>query len=75
MVIRFKHCFTLKDILFGAGKLNKNPDLDKCFYLGYGIGFDSRSIFLIIISWGKNVVIFGVNNSSSVHTDNNKKIS
>ena len=23
--------------------------------------------------WGKNVIIFGVDNSSSVHTDNKKK--
>ena len=56
-------------------KLTKNADPDKYVYIGYNIGFDVRSQF----SWsngecGKNVVIFGVDNSSSVH-DDNKKIS
>ena len=40
-------------------KLNKNTDLDKFKYSGYGIGFDSRSEFLFkdrIIQ--KNVIIF-----------------
>ena len=66
--------FTLKDCLFGAVKLTKNADPDKCFYSGYGIGFDFRSCFLIPnFNWGKNVSIFGVENSSSTQTDNRKK--
>ena len=56
-------------------KLTRNADPDKYVYIGYYIGFDVRSQF----SWSngecsKNVVIFGVDNSSSVH-DDNKKIS
>ena len=39
--------FTVKDCLFGAAKLTKNADPDKCSYSGYGVGFDSRSIFSI----------------------------
>ena len=34
--------FTLGMSLFGAVKLNKNADSDKCFYYGYGIGLDTR---------------------------------
>ena len=29
------------------------------------------SLFLSLDSWGKNIIIFGVENSSSVHIDNN----
>ena len=65
--------FTLKDCFFGAAKSTKNTDPDKYSYSGHVIGFDSRSIFsLPNFDWGKNV-IFGVDNSSSVHIDNNKK--
>ena len=65
--------FTVKGCLFGAVNLTKNADPDKNSYSGYGIGFVSRSNFLILISWCKNVTIFGIKNSSSVHNDNNKK--
>ena len=48
----------------------KLSDLDKCKYISHDIGFNSRSQF----SWTdgsneKNVNIFGVDNSSSVHID------
>ena len=36
---------TLKNCLFGAVKLTKNPDIDKYKYSGYGIGFDRRGKF------------------------------
>ena len=39
--------FTLKDCSFGAVKITKNSDTDKYSYSGYGIGFDSRSLFSI----------------------------
>ena len=48
-------------------ELTKSADPDKYGYSGYGIGFDARSQFSLPDgSWGKNVIIFGVNNSSSV---------
>ena len=51
-------------------KVTKNADQFKYSYSGYGIGFDSRSLFSIPnFVWGKNV-IFGVENGSSVHIDN-----
>ena len=49
-------------------KLTKNADPDKYGCNGYGIGSDARSQFsLPDSSSGKNVSIFRVNNSSSVH--------
>ena len=66
--------FTLDNYLFGAVKLTKNADPDKYRYSDYGIGFHVRSQFSLSgSSWGKNVIIFGVDNSSSVHVDNKKK--
>ena len=66
--------YTLKDCLFEAFKITKNADLGKSVYTGYGNGFDSRSEFLFPdVSMGKNVTIFGVDMSSSVHIDNKEK--
>ena len=60
--------FILRDCLFGTVKLTKNANANNYFYSRYGIGFDSRSLFSIPdFDWGKNVVIFGVDMSSSVH--------
>ena len=65
--------FALSNCLFGAAKLTKNSDPDKYTYLGCGVGFDSRSLFLFSnFDFGKNVIIFGVDNISSTHTDNRK---
>ena len=66
--------FTLKDCLFGNIKITKNTDPDKFSYPGYGIGFDSHLVYSIPnFDWGKNSIIFGVDMSSSVHTDNKNK--
>ena len=66
--------FTLVNCLFGSVKLIKNADLDKHKYTGHGIGFDSRSKFLFTGgSYEKNVIIFVVDMSSSVHVDNKGK--
>ena len=62
---------TLKDCLFGNVKITKNADPEKYSYSGYGITFDSHLLFST--DWGKNVIIFGVDMSSSVHTDNENK--
>ena len=65
---------TLKDCLFGAVNLTKNAEPDKYFYSGYGIEFDSGLLFAYPgFHWGKNVVVFGVENNSSVRLDNNEK--
>ena len=66
--------FTLSNCLFGSVKLTKNADLDKYKYTGYGIAFYSRSEFLFTDrSYGKNVIVFGADMSSSVHVDNKRK--
>ena len=65
---------TLKNSLFGAVTLIKNTDIDKYWYSGYWIGFDKRSSFSFSGGgFGSNVIIFGVNISSSPHVNNKKK--
>ena len=67
-IIKFWYCFIV------GVKLAKNTDPDKYVYTGYGTGFDSSSkVSLPDDSVGKNVIIFGVDMSSSVHIDNKKK--
>ena len=65
---------TLKNCLFGAVTLTKNADIEKYKYSGYGIGFDRRSSFSFTSDgFGQNVLIFGVDMSSSVRINNKKK--
>ena len=64
---------TLENCLFGSVKLTKNADIDKYRYFGYGIGFDRQSSFSIGNETGKNVIIFGVDMSSSTKIDNKEK--
>ena len=52
--------------MFGAVKLVKIADIDKYKYYGYGIGFDRCGTFSVANGFGKNVIIFGVDRSSSV---------
>ena len=65
---------TLENCLFGAVRLTKNADIDKYKYSGYGIGFDRKGFFSIGNEIGRNVIIFGVDMSSSSFNDNKKKI-
>ena len=66
--------FTLNNCLFVSVKLTKNADLDRCKYSSYVIGFDSRSEFLFTDGrFGKNVIIFRADMSSSTHIDNKSK--
>ena len=70
----FNAKFTLKDCLFVGVKLTKNDNSNKYSYSGYGIGFDSCSIFSIPnVDWGKNAVIFGIDMGSFVHANNKSK--
>ena len=64
---------TLENCLFGSVKLTKNADIDKYRYSGYGIGFDRETSFSFGNETGKNVIIFGVDMSSSSKIDNRKK--
>ena len=64
---------TLENCLFGAVESIKNADLDKYGYSGYRIGFDTKGSFSFPgTGLGRNVIIFGVDMSSSTKTDNRK---
>ena len=70
--------FTIQNVLFGAMQITKNTDTSKYNYKGYGICFDERSQFGHTITEdgrahttnGRNVLIFGVDMSFSVHATN-----
>ena len=66
--------FVLLNSLFGTVKLTKNDDPDEYFYFGYVIEFDPRGTFSLPdeSGFGKNVIIFGVDDSSSVNVDHRK---
>ena len=65
---------TLKNCLVGAVNLTKNADIEKYGYSSYGIGFDRRSSFSFPAGgFGQNIIIFGVDMSSSTKIDNRKK--
>ena len=64
---------TLENSLFGAVKLVKNANFDKYKYFGYGNGFDRRGTLSVGNGFGKNVIIFGTDMSSSVNVDDKKK--
>ena len=65
---------TLQNCLFGIVTLTKNADIEKYKYSSYGIGFDRRSSFSFPRGgFGQNILIFGVDMSSSIHIDNKKK--
>ena len=63
--------YTVQNALFGAMKITKNTDYSKNNYTGYGICFDEGGDFSKgNINNGKNVIIFGVHESSLVHANN-----
>ena len=66
-----KH-FTPNFCLFGATNIVKNNDKEKYVYSGYRIGFDGKGSWSFGNDFARNVVIFGVDNSSSSHTDHFK---
>ena len=51
---------TLENCLFVAVKLTKNADIDKYGCFGYGIGFDRLGSLFSGTGFGRNVIIFGV---------------
>ena len=54
--------------------MTKNADIDKYGYSGYGIEFDRKTVFSFPSGgFVQNVMIVGVDMSSSAHIDNKKK--
>ena len=67
-------CPTLENCLFGAVKLTKNTDIDKSGYYSYGAGFDRHRFFSHPSrGTGRNILIFGVDMSSSTKIVDRKK--
>ena len=60
--------------MFGATNIVKNNDKDKgkYEYSGYGIAFDGKGSWSFDDDFAWNILIFGVDNSSSSHTGNLK---
>ena len=64
--------FTLKTCLFGTAKLTKNVDKSKFTYNGRGTSFNGKGYWSFDNDTARNVVIFGVDISSSPHINNLK---
>ena len=65
---------TLENCLFGAVSLTKDVDIDQYKYSGYGIGFDRKGEFSFISNgFGRIVIMFWADMSSSVHANNKTK--
>ena len=70
--------YTIQNALFGAIKITKNADYSKNNYAGYGLCFDQGGEFSHTVRQGnfdrttdaRNVIIFGVDMSSSIHVTN-----
>ena len=63
--------FTFQHSFFGAVKITKHADISKYRYSGYGIGFDSKGSFLHADeTYSVNVIVFGVDLSSSTYANN-----
>ena len=64
--------FKFNNCLFGATNIVKNCDEEKYVDGGYEITFDSTGSWSFNNDTARNVIIFGVDNSSSSHSDNRK---
>ena len=63
--------YTIQNTLFGAVSITKNADSSKNRYEGYGPCFDEGGMFSVgNINNDKNVMIFGVHESSLTHANN-----
>ena len=58
--------------MFGATNIVKRSDKSKYVYTTYGIAFDGASSWSFGNDFARNVMIFGVDNSSSSYFDNCK---
>ena len=63
----------MENCLFGVFSLTKHAVTEQQKYFGYGIGFDRKGTYLFGNGFGKNILIFGVDISSSLHIHNKKK--
>ena len=64
--------FKCKNCFFGATNIVKNSDKEKYVYSSYRKTFNSTDWWSFDNGTVRNVIIFGVDNSSSSHADNHK---
>ena len=64
--------FNLKICLLGLNNIVKYSDKEKFVYSGCRIAFVGKDSWSVIDDFVRNVKIFGVDKSSSSHTDNLK---
>ena len=62
----------LINCLFGATSIAQNSEKERWVYSVYGIEFDEKDMWSFGNDYAKNVVIFGVGNSSLSYADNHK---
>ena len=53
--------------------MTKHVDIDQYKYSGYEIGFNRKGEFSFGNRFGRNVIVFGADMSSSVHANNRIK--
>ena len=58
--------------MFRATNIVKNSDKEKYVYSGYTIAFDGKGEWSFDNDYTRNIIIFGIDNSSSSHADNLK---
>ena len=66
------NAFKFKYYLLGATSKVKNSDKEKYVYSSYGLTIDSAGSRSFDNGTARNVIIFGVDNSSPFHADNRK---
>ena len=64
--------FKFKNCLFGATNIVQKSNKEKYVYSGCGITFDSAGSRSFDNDFTRNVMIFGVDNKLSSHSDNHK---
>ena len=66
--------FKFKNYLFGATSVVKSSIKEKCIYSGHKTISDGAVSWSFDNDTARNVIIFGVDNSSTSHSDNGKNI-
>ena len=64
---------TIWNYLFGLVKSTKHVDVGLYNYSTYGIVFDRKGSYSIGNEIGRNMIVFGIDMSSSLHIVNKKK--
>ena len=58
--------------MFGSTNIVKDNYKEKYVYSGFGVVFDEDGRWSFGNDFARNVIIFGIDNSSTTHTDNLK---